>query len=222
MKTQNPWDALSEKFNGDKKITKIDPDAADNILIAWPPIINQINKHFNRSKHISIFDYGCGTGSFCEKLRTLGYKKVVGMDSSRAMIAAATKQYGTHIPFIHSSAKNKIPSKPVDVLTGIMVFQFIDDISRTFKNLVDILKPGGLFIFAVHNPTRVTTLLKNHSPLFSHFQSTEHSNQGIIHLGKTSVPIYIRTPTEYDKIIGNLGLSKICEEYPPFTDDFMA
>lgn len=221
MKNLNPWDDLSEKFNGHKNITEIDPDAADNILLAWPPIIDLINNQFKGTKNITILDYGCGTGAFCEKIWSLGYKNVYGMDNSKGMIEKAEKNYGDHIKFINDTIENESFLKQVDVITGIMVFQFSRDIEKTFQKLVKILKLGGLLIFVVHSPQRVTTLLKNNSQLFTGFATTDKPTQGKIHLGNRSIPIFIRTANEYDVITKNLNLSKIFEFYAPFTDDFV-
>ncbi len=215
----NPWDALSKKFNSRKNITEINPDAADNILIAWPPMINQINKHFE--KNISILDYGCGTGALSEKLWSLGYRRIVSMDGSQAMISIANNNYGDHISFVRGTAETKLITELVDVIIGSMVFQFIEDIETLFKNLIDILKPQGLLIFAVHNPEVVKTAIERKLTLFTDFQSAENPRKGLIHLGTASIPIFIRTTAEYDEITCRLGLIKVFENRPPFTKEFL-
>ena len=217
----NPWDSLSEHFNGKKDLSQIDTDAADNILIAWPVIIEQINTHFTKQT-IGILDYGCGAGAFCEKLRTLGYRKVVGMDNSAAMIQMAKINYGDHARFVQGTAETPLSLAAVEVITGIMVFQFIADIERTLANLLPVLKPGGLLIFAVHNPDMVTAALKKEKLLFSDFESSEHPAHGLIHLGGISIPIFIRTAKEYDALLYQLGMTKVLESYPPFTKEFLA
>ncbi len=221
MSIPNQWDALSKNFIKHKKISETDPQVADNILIAWPVIINLINKHFKGKKNISILDYGCGTGSFCEKLHILGYKNITGIDNSEAMIDVANKNYGTHISFMQCLAENIIIPQPVDVITSIMVFQFIDDINNTLKYLTDILKPGGLLVFASHNPARVTALLKNNSKLFSDFNSIEKPTTGNINFGDTSIPMFVRTASEYTKLTSSFGLTNNLEDYPSFTDKFI-
>ena len=42
------WDKLANKFNTHKD-DEIDPGAADNIVIAWPVILSEINKNFKQN-----------------------------------------------------------------------------------------------------------------------------------------------------------------------------
>jgi 2-polyprenyl-3-methyl-5-hydroxy-6-metoxy-1,4-benzoquinol methylase len=218
---QDPWDLLSAKFNSATPNQKIDPDAADNILIAWPPIVEQIKKQFGKKKTITILDYGCGTGAFCQKLHELGYKNVTGLDSSSRMINTAQKNYGTHITFLHAGI-DTVDIDPPDLIAGIMVFQFIENIEAKIQNLSEALQPGGLLIFAVHNPGVVTAGLERKKKLFSDFDLTQNPTCGLIHLGDVTIPIYIRTASEYDAIAKRAGLTKVYEAYPPFTKEFLA
>jgi len=38
----NPWDQLSDFFIADDDLSKIDPDVADNFLMAWPSLLKGI------------------------------------------------------------------------------------------------------------------------------------------------------------------------------------
>lgn len=218
----NPWDALSEQFNANKHPDQIDPGTADNILMAWPTMIEQVGSYFKNSKDIAVLDYGCGAGAFCKKLYSLGYKNVTGIDSSPAMVEVAKRNYGEDVNFVCGSAEMKLSVNLVDLISSIMVFQFLDPVERTFQNLIQILKPRGLLIFAVFNPVFVTASLKIKSQLFSHFSLVEESAQGIMHSGERAIPVYIRTAREYDAILQSLGMTKVYESYPPFTEEFLA
>ncbi len=217
----NPWDKLSEHFNGNKDLSQIDTDAADNILIAWPPIIEQINKYFNRGSETSILDYGCGAGAFCYKLWSLGYKNITGMDSSPGMIEKAKENYGEHIKFILGSADTPLSTPNVDVITSIMALQFVENVEDALRNLTNVLSPGGLLIFAVHNPATVRVSLEHEQSIFSDFDSVNHPTKGLILLAGQAIPIYIRSASEYDTVASNLGLTKVFEDYPPFTQEFL-
>ncbi len=220
--TPNPWDSLSEHFNSKKNLAEVDTDAADNILIAWPKIIEKINSWSKGKTNISFLDYGCGTGTFCEKLRQLGHQNIIGMDSSVGMIERASKNYGKDITFTRGSADNALSIKPVDVITGVMVFQFIPNIDEVLKNLTDILKPGGLFIFAVHNPETVQVSLQRGKAMFSHFEAIENVQRGLLHLGGNPISIFIRAASEYERIMSLFGIQKISEDYPRFTQKFIS
>ena len=42
----NPWDKLANKFDTHKPLQQLDRGAADNVYLTWPPILDQIKKHF--------------------------------------------------------------------------------------------------------------------------------------------------------------------------------
>ena len=69
------WDKLANKFNTHKD-DEIDPGAADNIVIAWPVILSEINKNFKQNNN-EVLDYGCGTGGFSNKLNS--FKSIVSL-----------------------------------------------------------------------------------------------------------------------------------------------
>lgn len=85
------WDNLSEEFDTYKK--DLFSGAADNIYTIWPVMLDFINKNVLHKKiknNLRALDYGCGTGMFCNKLKSLGFD-VVGIDISPKMISIARK-----------------------------------------------------------------------------------------------------------------------------------
>ena len=216
----NKWDKLSSKFNVHKNRDEIDPGAADNILIAWPPIIDLITKHFGNSqiKGLKALDYGCGTGGFSQKLDSLGFD-VIGVDTSEGMLDLARKYNNNKIHFLKTE---QIPvNEKYNLITGIMVFQFIEKIEETLNQLTQRLNKDGLIVFAVFNPKFVASCLKTHV-LFSHFDSESNPKRGIISFGKElDIQTFIRNADDYNKIMNNLGLSKKLEAYPKFTQEYL-
>lgn len=216
----NIWNKLSSKFDLHKNDDEIDPGAADNVLIAWPPIIDFITQHFGSSqiKRLKALDYGCGTGGFTQKINSLGFD-VIGVDSSDGMLNLARKSANNNILFVNSA---QIPlNSKYDLITGIMVFQFIENIKEVFNQLIQRLDEDGLFIFAVFNPKFVTSCLKSKT-LFSNFDSENDPKVGIINFGEgLNMPTFIRNSREYDKIINELGLARRLEVYPEFTQKYL-
>src|SRR5260221_4595858 len=105
----NPWDILGQKtFNTQIKEGDIDPRFTDNILIAWPPILELLQAKYPAAKTITVLDFGCGAGGFCNKLDSLGFQ-VTGIDPSIGMIKSAKKQSSPAITYILGD-QQRIPS----------------------------------------------------------------------------------------------------------------
>jgi len=216
----NNWDKLSSKFDVHKSELGIDPGAADNILIAWPPIIDLIIQYFDtlQVKKLKALDYGCGTGGFAQKLDSLGFD-VVGTDISEDMLRIAKKSTNKKIIFLKT---DRIPQNAkYDLITGIMVFQFIQNAQEVFEQLISRLRKGGLIVFAVFNPKFVTLCLKSQI-LFSNFDTIDDPKIGVTIFGKDSnIPTFIKSANEYDKMLNNFGLTKKLEVYPQFTKEYL-
>ncbi len=217
----NPWDNLSGYFNTHKDATEINPGAADNILIAWPSVIKGIKTVQAEGKGLKALDYGCGGGSFAAELLKHEYE-VVGCDSSSEMIAVAKKNL-EEIPFYVCDFPDvkKLEEAPFDLITGIMVFQFIDDIEGCIRSLVEILKSGGVFAFAVFNPDYVRN---NHGKgkLFDGFENPHVPAQGYMCVGEEiRIPVFMRTESEYDRFASSVGLGRVHADKPPFTEAFL-
>ena len=217
-KNANPWDELGKKTFNTHRSDEIDPQAADNILIAWPSLLKLITREFPNSKNISVLDFGCGTGAFCTKLDQMGYK-VTGIDPSREMVKIARANSSKSIKYILGD-KAKLPKNKFQIITSIMTLPFIEDIGDTIETLVNHLNTGGIFVFADFNKEWVKECLKKRVS-FSDFDSLEDPNKGLKTFGDIKVPVYIRKSEEYERIARNNNLSKILEEYPPFTQNFI-
>lgn len=215
----DPWDILSTNFNTTKDESNIPAHVADNILIAWPVILQFIQQHAPKSDHLRLLEYGCGTGSFAYKLNDLGYK-VIGVDSSKEMLRIARSAYGEKINFISGDTSNLSSIEPFSVITSVMTFQFIENIEKAFKDLASVIEKNGILIFAVHNPAQIKDYL-NKEILFQDFDSKKDPKKGILNLGSNKIPIFIRTASEYNHILQKYGFQPILETYPPFTKEFL-
>ena len=140
---RNDWDRLGSTFNVHKE-EEISPRAADNILLAWPPIVEHITRHFGDSpiEDMNALDYGCGTGAFTQKLQSLGFN-ATGTDVSIEMLKIADRSDSSDsIQYLHTDQIP--PDSQYNLITGIMVFQFIEDIDEQFGQLTQYLNKGGL------------------------------------------------------------------------------
>ncbi len=215
----NSWNNISDIFDTHGCSSEIDPSAADNILIAWPSILQGITLAQTPSPALKALDYGCGAGGFCGELAKIGYS-VIGCDSSQAMLSIARKNL-SYIAFHECSYDHffKWNEGPFDLICSLMVLQFIEDIERCIRTLKASLRPGGIFAFAVFNPKFVQL---NHGPgqLFSGFADPCHPTFGFMHIRNEGIPVFIRTSEEYDAICNALGHERIYLDEPPFNDEF--
>lgn len=217
---KNIWDILGKSsFNTHVKEDEIDPRAADNILIAWPPILKLIQSQFPPSKEIKALDYGCGVGGFCNRLNEIGYK-VTGLDASEGMIDTAKKNSPSEITYLQSD-QTIIPTLgKFNIITTIMTLQFIENIEKVFKTLSNALVKGGILVIVDFNREHVKECLKTKIS-FTNFDSNQFPVKGWKMFGEIKTPVFIRDEKEYAKLANINGLTKVLEEYPPFTKEFI-
>jgi len=92
----------------------------------------------------SAVDIGCGPGNSTELLKKrLPAARVIGIDSSDDMIAAARKRL-PDIDFQVADIAAWQADKPVDLILANAVLQWLPDHEALFPRLVGMLNPGGL------------------------------------------------------------------------------
>jgi ubiquinone/menaquinone biosynthesis C-methylase UbiE len=197
----NPWDLFTSIYGTVKSNADINFNNADNILIAWPVILDFINKF--GEKDTSLLEYGCGTGSFAFKLSNLGYK-ITGIDTSDEMIKTAKAAFGEHITFLNGDTSILSGQNKFTIITSIMTFQFIEDIEKAFEDLSKVLKPGGVFAFAVFNPAFIKESLRTNS-YFEEFDFFEKPKRGMLKLNGNKIPVFIRTAQEYNSLLKKIN-----------------
>lgn len=209
----NPWNELVSVFHHSGGIEKIPSGSADNILLAWPPMLRFIQRQFPRPQGRNALDIECGAGQFCWKLHTAGFQ-VTGMDTSDEMVNTARRALPKAISLIHGDI-NAVPrGAACDLVTAIMVFQFIREIQPVFSRLGGLLKSGGLLVFAVFNPPFVDRLL-NAGIIFREGGSPGLARQTIMELKPGSeIPVFIRSAQEYQDLLTPLGFRKLFEACP--------
>jgi trans-aconitate methyltransferase len=119
------------------------------------------------------------------------------------MIAKATRAYGDAADFRVGDATLLPQLPPVALITSIMALQFVTDIEGLFADFAAALDTNGHLIFAVHNPAY-------------HRDETLRFSNGV------AVPIFIRSAEAYNAIATRAGFVPLLEEYPPFTEEFIA
>jgi demethylmenaquinone methyltransferase/2-methoxy-6-polyprenyl-1,4-benzoquinol methylase len=98
-----------------------------------------------------VLDVATGTAGVARHLvRQIGCR-VVGLDQSQEMLAAARGKLGLlkkHIQLIEASANSlPFPADSFDGLTFTYLFRYVEDPLQTMRELVRVVKPGGFVGF---------------------------------------------------------------------------
>jgi 2-polyprenyl-3-methyl-5-hydroxy-6-metoxy-1,4-benzoquinol methylase len=214
----NPWNTLAGIFN--THTDDIDPGAADNILIGWPALFRGIEKKQVTGKGLAALDFGCGTGGLCAELETRGYT-TTGYDTAVKMIEVA-KANVSGVNFFDGGSNLKAHAdKRFDLITSMMVLQFIKDLEETLHSLCLMLNPSGILAFAVFNPAYVLT---NHGEAKPFQDFTEEENFSVGSMCPTNdarIPVFIRSEQDYDALLRPFGVTRIHMEKPPFNEEFL-
>lgn len=114
----------------------------------------------------SVLDLGCGSGEEVVPLVQRG-AQVVGIDISPDLIAVAhqrLQKYGVHADVrVGSAYETGLPDATVDVVFCMSLLHHLE-IDRVKKEILRVLKPGGLFI--LKEPIRLSGTMKQLRRIF--------------------------------------------------------
>jgi ubiquinone/menaquinone biosynthesis C-methylase UbiE len=119
-----------------------------------------VSQHLN-IQNADILDLGCGEGRFARYFMSNGANSVTGIDLSTALIHLAQQQNNWHgkIQYILGDV-TELPIKPehFDIVSGIYLIPLAEDthtLERIFSVACHALKPGGIFVNILLNPSIV-------------------------------------------------------------------
>ena len=112
------------------------------------PIVDLTLKYVPKSDRI--LDAGAGTGTMGQWLHEEGYRNLVGIDLSEGMLAEAGKKkvYAELRPMVLGEPLD-FPTAAFDAVTACGVFTYGHAPSRSFDELIRIVKPEGYIIFTL-------------------------------------------------------------------------
>ena len=113
--------------------------------------VDIVKKHIPIDK--TILDAGCGTGNVSIPLKKLGYN-VVGIDNSTDMLTICMDKQvecGINFPIYDNNIEEDLGTELFDsVISFLDVINYVD-YKKAFKNIYNVLKKGGIFIFDVND-----------------------------------------------------------------------
>ncbi|NJN27895.1 MAG: class I SAM-dependent methyltransferase [Cyclobacteriaceae bacterium] len=122
-----------------------------------------ITGYYNQQKEIQLLDLACGTGRHLDELHNIGYVQLSGSDISGSMIKVAEERFktqGKSVKLYNSSFQksNEIPGEYDVVISMFSAVNYIinyQDQVLSFRNIYNLLKKGGVFIFDFWNGNAV-------------------------------------------------------------------
>ncbi|HLF50431.1 MAG TPA: class I SAM-dependent methyltransferase [Methylomirabilota bacterium] len=113
---------------------------------------------------LRLFDLGCGPGNMLRRLGPWG--RAIGSDFSLDALAYARSKGLRHLL---SSDSTALPLRPasLDCLIALDVLEHIEDDRAALREIARVLRPGGVFLFAV---PAFMALWRHHDVMYGHFR----------------------------------------------------
>ncbi|TRZ79829.1 SAM-dependent methyltransferase [bacterium] len=105
-------------------------------------------------KNKSILCVGCGSGEECNYIKSLGVKRIVGIDISKELINYAKKSYPDIEFYVMNMEKLDFPRSSFDFVYSSLVFHYLRDWTKALKGIYKVLKNDGILLFSTHHPIK--------------------------------------------------------------------
>ena len=109
-------------------------------------------KELPNLKGKSVLCIGCGAGEECEHIKSIGAKKVIGIDISKGLIEVAKKNYPEIEFFVMDMEKLRFENDSFDFVYSSLVMHYVKNWTRVLQEVKRVLKKNGVFLFSTHNP----------------------------------------------------------------------
>ena len=134
-------------------------DAADAYAHALKPVLERMK---GRGAALEI---GTGTAAFLERLKNAGFSELVGVEPSKAAIAAAPAHRKEWIREGIFEEKDFAPDS-FDLICCFMTLEHVQDPGALVASAYRLLKPGGVFVGVTHDRRgMLNRLLGRRSPI---------------------------------------------------------
>ncbi len=203
------WDSVAACFTQKGMQSLEYSPGKDNYDIIWPFLFRIIQSQLDRVQNISkkICDFGCGTGIFAEKMHQKGFD-VFACDISREMVALACSSTQGGVLYEVGSLGFMQKYFPYEMVTAIMVFQFIPNLEPVIETIAKCLVENGLLFFAVHTTEYVDECMR-YGIKFLRKENHELPVEGEILIGNKWIKTYIRSAKWYDDVLCSRGFTRL-------------
>lgn len=97
---------------------------------------------------------GCGTGEECGHIKSLGAKRVIGIDISKERVDFVKKIYPDLEFHNMDMEKLEFPDNSFDFIYSSLVLHYSKDWTKILNKVYKILKTKGAFLFSTHHPIK--------------------------------------------------------------------
>lgn len=233
MAKQNIYDNETF-FAGYKKIR--DNEANANNLFEIPALFSMMPD----LKGKKVLDLGCGFGEHCRQFVDRGAEKVVGIDISEKMLEVArVENCDPKITYLNMPMEDIAELQDTfDIVISSLAFHYVEDFEGVIRNIHNLLKENGIFIFSQENPlctchsggdrwTRDENGNKLHLNLADYGVEGERKTVWFVDDVKkyhrtfsTIVNALIEAGFTIEKMIEPLPTEELLEKYPDYGDLF--
>jgi trans-aconitate 2-methyltransferase len=126
----------------------------------------------------TVLDAGCGSGRVTEMLlERLPRGRVIAVDESASMLAAARERLGERVRFLQADLAELELDETVDAVLSTATFHWIGDHERLFARLHTALRPGGRLVAQCGGAGNIDVLrgrvgaVMDREPFAEHFRS---------------------------------------------------
>lgn len=148
-------DALWKIFDQDQFFSKYkgyrhNPSSPNNLL--EQPCIKGLLPDLTDKE---VLDIGSGFGDLCRYVVEQGASRVLGIDPSEKMYHAATETIPgrQNLDYKNISIEDlKAKSGTFDLIVSSLALHYVDNLSKTFHKISNLLKPNGFLAFSINHP----------------------------------------------------------------------
>ena len=187
-----------------------------------------------------VLDLGCGFGEHCRQFVNRGAEKVVGIDISEKMLEVArVENCDPKITYLNMPMEDIAALQDTfDIVISSLAFHYVEDFEGVIRNIHNLLKENGIFIFSQENPlctchsggdrwTRDENGNKLHLNLADYGVEGERKTVWFVDDVKkyhrtfsTIVNALIEAGFTIEKMIEPLPTEELLEKYPDYGDLF--
>lgn len=140
------YDAMADAYNA-----RVDTHP-HNALYERPALLSQLPPLAG----LTVLDAGCGSGWYAQHYLEHGAERVVCVDASEKMVAAARVRLGGRAQVLVADLGQPLSfaaDGEFDLVAAPLVLHYLADWLPTLREFHRVLKPNGLLVFSTHHPT---------------------------------------------------------------------